>query len=115
MVRLNEVRFGRATGLDGVRVNGALPQNPVAIEKVLGRQDSLLYLYKLLADGSTLRLGVVQPAKRFQEFGFGAIDKEAPGPEFRKCTLDESRLALSHQPGIDIDSKNTLWTKSTQA
>ncbi len=59
-------------------------------------QDSFLHLYKLLADRSTLCLGIVQAAKCFEKFRLGTVHKEATSAQFSKGAFDEFRLAFPH-------------------
>src|SRR3954447_2562808 len=114
-MRLDQVRLGRASRLDRIRVDGPLAENPVAIKEVFCRQDSFLYLYKLFADGPTLCLRIVQAAKCFEKFRLSAIDKEAPGTELREGAFDEFRLAFPHQAGINVDSKHAFGPERAKA
>ena len=51
---LDEIGLGAAAGFDGVRVDGALAQNPAAVEIVFAFENALLDLDKLLADDVAL-------------------------------------------------------------
>src|SRR4051812_21418934 len=110
MVRLDQVRFRRTSRFDRVRVDGALPQNPVAVEEMFGLEDSFLYLHELFANCPALFLGVVQPMESCHELGFRPIDKKAPSAKFRKSVLYKLSFALAHQTGIDIDAEHAFWT-----
>src|SRR5216684_3177435 len=47
---LDEIGLGRAAGFDGVGINGALAENPVAVQEVSGLEDAVLHGDELFAD-----------------------------------------------------------------
>src|SRR5579859_891501 len=59
VVRLDDVGLRSAARFNGVRINGTLAQNPMAVEKMARAEDALLYNHKLLADNVPfgLRIG----------------------------------------------------------
>ncbi len=67
---LDDVGFRGAARFDGVGINGALPQDPIAIEKMPGAQDALLHRDELLADDVALGLGIGDAFERLQKFRF---------------------------------------------
>src|SRR4030081_1986256 len=64
---LDEVGLGRAARFDGVWVNCALAQNPMAVQEVSGLEPAILHGDELLADGVALLLGIANARQRAEE------------------------------------------------
>ena len=56
VMRLDDGSFFRAAGFDGVGIDRALPQNPVAIQQVPRFDDAFLHAHELFADDLALLL-----------------------------------------------------------
>src|SRR4051794_19833529 len=56
VVRFDEIGFRASAGFDGVWIDRALAQNPMAIEEMLRSQDALLHFNELFADCAPLGL-----------------------------------------------------------
>ena len=54
VMRLDQRRLGRAAGFDGVRIDGALAQNPMLVQQAARFDDALLHAHELLADDVAL-------------------------------------------------------------
>src|SRR5260370_9721093 len=68
---LDEIGLGRATGFDGVGINGALAENPVAVQEVSGLEDAVLHGDELFADDVAFLLGIANARERAEEFAGG--------------------------------------------
>src|SRR5579884_478170 len=112
VMRLDQIRLGGSAGFDGVRINRALAQNPVAVQKVLRSENALLHADKLFADGRALLLRIDDAGKGRQELVFGMIYQEVLGAQLPKDAFDKIGLVLAHEAGIDVDSVNPLRSKS---
>src|SRR4030088_205004 len=73
--------FRGAAGFDGVGVNGALAENPMAIEEMAGFDDAFLYEDELLADYVALFFGLADVVERVEELQFGYFDRDRIGAQ----------------------------------
>ncbi len=68
VMRLDRRRIRRPARFDRVRINRALPQNPVPVQQSARFDDVLLHTHKLLADQVPLELRLPHVFERFQKF-----------------------------------------------
>ena len=54
---LDEIGFGGAAGFDGIGIDGALTEDPVAVQEVFRGEDAFLHLDELLTDRAALGFG----------------------------------------------------------
>src|SRR5947199_5755621 len=111
VMRFDEIRLGAAARLNRVRVNSALAEYPLCIEKVFGCEDALLHSHKLLPDRTTFGFRIDHFFEHCQKLPLSLLDQEVLCSEFLKHASHEFRLGLAHQSGIDIDAVNTIRTK----
>ncbi len=75
---LDQIGFGGAAGFDGVRVDGALAQNPAAVEEsCCGFEDPLLHLDEFFADDVALLFGIDSAFERGEELRLGVLHLKA--------------------------------------
>src|ERR1051326_2577597 len=115
VVGLDHVRSRGAAGFDSVGIDGPLPEDPVAIEKMAGTQDALLDGDKLLADDVPLLLRIADARQSAQNLGSGIFDVKRCGAEGLKQALDVGGLAVPHQPSVDVNPIDALRTERPQA
>ena len=96
--------FCRAAGFDGVGIDGALAQNPVAVEQVARFDDALLHAHELLADDVALLLRIAHAGERRQELLLGVLDRDRARAQRVEHAAHELGFAFAHQPGIDVDA-----------
>ena len=106
VMRLDERRFTRAARLDGVGINRALAEQPLAGWQVL--EHVVLDRKKSDADSLTLDLGVRLAADGAQEFRRGIAQAHVLESGFvvRRHHLDG--FVLPHEPGVDIHAVNAI-------
>ncbi len=112
---LDDIRAGGAAGFDGVRVDGSLPQDPSAIEKMAGAQDAVLNRNELFADDVALFLGIADAFERAQEFAGGVFHMKCFGTELFEQAADVGGFALAHQAGVDINPVNAFGAERSEA
>ncbi len=113
----DQIRLGGTAGFNRVRVNGPLPQDPVAGEELLAFQNPFLHLDEFLADDVALLLGVESVFQRAQELracGFYA-EGLRPCAQIHEWAADELRLPLPHQACIDVGAMHALRSQRLQA
>ena len=103
-MRLDEIGLGGAAGFDGVGIDGALAENPVAVEKMPGLEDALLHVDELLADDVALLLRLGDAGQCAQELPAASSTVNASAPSEWNRFADEFGLAFAHQAGIDVDA-----------
>ena len=54
VVGLDDGGFFRPAGFDGIRIDGALPENPMTVQQVMRFDDAFLHADKFLADDLAL-------------------------------------------------------------
>src|ERR1022692_1564407 len=109
VVRLDDGGLFGSAGFDGVRIDGALAENPVAVEQMAGFDNALLHAHEFFADDVAFPLGVAHPGERAQEPIFGGLHREAG------YAAHGIGFALAHQAGIDINSLHTFRAEGALA
>ena len=114
VVGLDHRRLGRAAGFDRVGIDGALPENPVVVQEVVGLDGALLHPNELLADDPPLLFRIRDAAQRRQELAARVLHHEgaAAVPE---NAAHEIGLALAHQAGVHVDPPHPLAAERAQA
>src|SRR5271167_4214978 len=107
---LDEVGFGGATRLDGIRINCPLAKNPLRIQEVARLQQTLLHLDELFADGEALGLRLMHAGEGRHEFRLGMLNFEMGGAQRGEYSTNELGLAFSHESGINVHTVHALWT-----
>ncbi len=112
---LDQLGFGGASGFDGVGINRALAENPVGVEEMIARQNTLLHVDEFFADDVAFLFGVGGGCERGEEFGLGVGDFEGSGAELDEIVAHEFGLAFAHQAGIDVGAVHALRSQGFQA
>src|SRR5580658_8921088 len=75
MMRLDDGGFFGSAGFDGVGINSALAENPVAVQQMAGFDDALLHTHELFADDVALVFRVADAGERSEKLRFGGLDR----------------------------------------
>ncbi len=115
VVGLDEIGLGGSAGFDGVRIDGALAENPAAVEEALGLQNPLLHLDELLADDVALLFRFDGALQGVQELRLGVLHLKAAGAQRGEVGADEIGFSFAHQAGIDVGAVNAVRAQAVEA
>ena len=115
MVRLDQVGFLGAAGLNGVGIDSALPQDPIAIEIMPTLQDALLHGDKLLPDNRALGFGITHGIQLGEKLLARVIDIERARGEGLKDLAHKVGFAFAHQAGVDVGGVHPFRPQRPQA
>ena len=115
VVGLDHSGLRRAAGFDGVRVDGALAEDPVLIEQVAGLHALLLHPHELLADDPPLLFRVARPRPAPPRKRLLASSTVEGAAAVAENAAHEIRLALAHQAGIHVNAARAVRAQRAQA
>src|SRR5580658_9805688 len=104
VVGLDEIGFGRSAGFDGVRIDGALAQNPAAVEIALGFKNPLLHFDEFFADYMPLLLRLDGVTEGGEELRLGMLHLKMAGAKRGEVCAHEICFSFAHQTGINVSA-----------
>src|SRR5579871_896488 len=112
---LYDISSRRAARLDRIGINGPLPQDPMAVQKMTGAQNPLLHGNELLADDVPLLLRIANSRERTQKLAFGSLDMKGRSAQLREQPAHVFGLSFPHEPGVDINAIHAFRPKGAKA
>ena len=113
---LDHVGFRSSARFDGVGINGALPQNPMAVQK-MARCSECAPAPTTNCSPMMWRFvsGSVTPSSARQKLGFGLFHAKSGRAELREKPPHVGGFAFAHQAGVDVDAVDAIRPERAQA
>src|SRR5690242_19392100 len=112
---LDEFGLGGPARFNGVGVNGALAENPAAVQEIFRLENAPLNAHELFADDVALDLWLDRALKSAQELFGGILNRDGARAQGLEVSAHEFGFALAHQAGVDVGSMHTVRPQRPQA